>query len=70
MHKVNSENYRQDDYRISIVSRPILGVPYQIVSVSVVSGKIRYYVQHRASLQVRQLLMGCITQDGHRALVP
>jgi len=41
----NSETQRTDNY-ISIVSQLILGVSYQIVWASVVSGKTQYYVPH------------------------
>jgi len=44
-----------DDYRIGIVSEPILGVSYRIVSATFVSAD--------TSLQVQQLLTGCITQE-------
>jgi len=53
-----------DDYWISIMSEPILGVSHQIVLATFVSGKTPILW---ASMQVRQLLTGRSTQDNQRA---
>jgi len=61
----NSENQRTDDYRICIVLQLILVYHTESYWLLLYRGKSILC----ASLQVRQLLTGCITQDHHRAFV-
>jgi len=54
--KLSCVNLRTDDYRIGIVSEPILGVSYGIVSATVVSADIGILAD-----------MSCITHDDQKA---